>query len=602
MKRSAFFVFCALFLFLNSGFTQTTTDSSLAAQPAVAPAVSDQAPPPAANTPMQDTTAAAPAAPAQKDETKSAPADTAPKEEMKAPPPAAPAETPAPEKQAATAEAKTAEKPAEKTPSPSVAAAPEKPSYELSAGSVTVGGQQWTRIAFGIDVPIWKFGIFFDVEAFLDQQGDFSDKGWDFKNNPYDAVTRKIRYVRFGHEDDPLFVKVGGLSDVTIGHGFIVDRFTNMLHYPDQKLLGAQLYINDVTPVELTVQAMSADLQEFRGKYDGGIGALRLAVKPLKTLSIPLLSNLSIGGMFAIDRNMYAPARDWTASGDELLVQETQNAGRLDSVMKNIYRQSLQINPDSLLSQLDSENAAKSRVQSFGIFGVDLNLPLIATSLLSLDVYAQSGMRADSVQGWGFGAPGVALKVWRLNAQVEYRHTQGRFAPGFFDQYYLDERLTRSPKIETKADLLQDDTLNGVFGSLGIDVASVLNISGSYQYMKGTTDVQKDQRFELTGDIGQAVLGRIPKIRKVEAYIYKTNIGSDIVKYDSTGAPVLTDGKYTYDGFFEKTPFLYYGYRLGFEISQGATLICDTRFGYSRDDTGKLVPDNNISVQTAFAF
>jgi hypothetical protein len=47
---------------------------------------------------------------------------------------------------------------------------------------------------------------------------------------------------------------------------------------------------------------------------------------------------------------------------------------------------------------------------------------------------------------------------------------------------------------------------------------------------------------------------------------------------------------------------MYHGYRLGFEISPGATLICDTRFGYTRDVKGKLTSNNNVIVQTAFSF
>jgi hypothetical protein len=598
MNRFTCLVSGILCFFLNTGFAQTTADSAKApatetsvapsGQPAtqpVSPASGEQGAP-AVEAPKTENAQSAETAPAVAPETPNPP------ERKEA---AAEEPKPAPETAAPAATAKPAEKPAEKNPS----AEPDKLTYELSAGSVTVNDQQWTRIAFGVDVPLWKFGIFFDIEAFLDQQGNFSNKGWDFRNDPLDAVMRKIRYVRFGHETEPLFVKVGGLSNVTIGHGFIVDRFTNMLHYPDQKLLGAQFYLNDITPLGLTVQAMAADLRELRGKYDGGVGALRLAVKPLKMTSLPLLDNLSVGGAYAMDRNTYAPARDWTRSDEQR--RALMDSMFLTDAQKQIYRDSGFYN-DSALAQLRREDAVKNLVRPFGIYGVDLNLPLITTSLLSLDVYAQSGMRDDSVTGWGFGAPGVALTVWRLNASVEYRHVEGRFTPGFFDPYYLDERLTREPSIKTKADLLDSATLNGVFGRLGFDIANVLLIDGGYQYMKGSTDNQKDQRFELTGNIGSMILSKIPKIKKLEAYLYKTHVGSDISKYDTTGTPVLTNGKYIYDGFFEKTPFLYYGYRLGFEISQGATLICDTRFGYTRDGSGKLAPRNNVSVMTAFSF
>ena len=81
----------------------------------------------------------------------------------------------------------------------------------LNAGTVTVDGKQWTRIAVCADIPVWKFGVGLDVELFLDDKGNVSDKGWQF--NPHDkipsTILRKIRYLRFNHETDKVFAKVG---------------------------------------------------------------------------------------------------------------------------------------------------------------------------------------------------------------------------------------------------------------------------------------------------------------------------------------------------------------------------------------------------------
>jgi hypothetical protein len=483
------------------------------------------------------------------------------------------------------------------------ASAAEKPTWEITAGSVTVEDEQWTRLGIGVDVPIWKFGVFFDVEAFIDPNGKFSDKGWRFNDDRdyMEAFTRKIRYIRFGHEQDPVFVKVGGISDVTLGYGFIVDRFTNMLHYPDQKLLGAQICLNAITPIGLTVQAFGADAQEFRTHDNGGLGAARLAVCPLKTLAIPIVSWIAVGGTFAYDRNLYAPARQWKQSKEEKLIGAFDGLGILTDTVKQALRDA-GYDPDNTLSQIAAENEAKKRVEPFGIIGGDISVPIISTSLLSLDVYAQGAKRSDTVHGWGVGAPGVALKVWRLSANLEYRYINGRFMPGFFGPYYLDERLIRDPTISTKVDSLPDDTLNGAFGRLGFDLFGALTLSGGYQYMVGSGDNSKDQRFEMSGSLGSMITDRIPKVKSAEAYLYKTRINADIVKYDSTGTPVLVNGKPVYDRFIEKTPFMYYGYRIGIEISEGATLIWDSRFGWLRDSRGQLTSNNNISVQTVISF
>jgi uncharacterized cupin superfamily protein len=479
----------------------------------------------------------------------------------------------------------------------------EKPTWEITAGSVTVDDEQWTRLSIGVDVPIWKFGVFFDVEAFIDPNGKFSDKGWRFNDDRdyMEAFTRKIRYIRFGHEEDPVFVKVGGISNVTLGYGFIVDRFTNMLHYPDQKLVGGQLYLNTITPIGLTVQAFGADAQEARTLDHGGLGAARLAICPLKTLDIPIVSGIAVGGTFAYDRNLYAPARNWKPTQEGKLIGTFNDLGILTDTVKQALREA-GYDPDNTLSQIAAEKRAKSRIEPFGIYGGDISVPIITTSLLSLDVYAQAAMRSDTLHGWGVGAPGVALKVWRLNANLEYRHVNGRFVPGFFGPYYLDERLMREPTIYTKVDSLPDDTLNGAFGRIGFDLFGALTLNGGYQYMIGSRDGSKDQRFELSGSLGSMITEKIPKVKSAEAFFYKTRINADVVKFDSTGAPLMVDGKPVYDGFLEKTPFMYYGYRIGIEISKGATLIWDSRFGWLRDSRGRLTLNNNISVQTVISF
>lgn len=528
------------------------------------------------------------------------PASTASPAVQSAPPaPAATTTTPAP---AAAVPAEAAEREAaaeaapaastvqkvEKTPPP-----PSSAKWEISAGSATINDEQWTRIALGVDVPIWKFGIFFDVELFVDNNGQFSDKGWNFEDDWAEALSRKIRYIRFGQEGDPLFIKFGGLSSVTMGYGFLVDRFTNMLHYPDQKLLGLQFDLNDLSPIGLSLQTLIADFKDFDN--DGGLAAARLGFRPLKPTGIPIIKGITISGSYARDLNQYAPARKWdyTMNGqnDDVDQDGMRDSGwvrefhaitnpSFTSQNRESYIQAGQY--DTIIEHQDEW--ASRQEDPFGLIGGDISIPLITTSLVGLDLYGQAGMRDDGTHGWGIGAPGISLKVWRLWANVEYRRIQGRFQPGYFGTYYLDERLLRSPTITTKEDRLMSDTLNGVFGRLGFNISDVLLIEGSYQYMVGNDKNNKDQRFEASGALGDIILQKIPKLNKAEIYLYKSRIGNEG------------------DNFFQETPFLYYGYRAGFAISAGATLIWDARYGYEYNKDGTLTPNNNVIVQTAITF
>lgn len=476
----------------------------------------------------------------------------------------------------------------EKTPPPPSVGQKSAPMWEIGAGVVTIDNEQWTRLAVGVDVPIWKFGIFFDLELFIDNEGRFSNKGWNFKDEPLEAITRKIRYIRFGYENDPLFIKLGGLSSVTLGYGLVMDRFTNMLHYPDQKLLGLQFYLNDLSPIGISLQTVLADFKDF--KDDGGVVGARLSVKPLKPANIPILSGITVGGGYVTDINQYAPARKWD-------VQVPKSVGLYN------YLRSLNVpeqeaidtvrntglgdpNEDNL--KYKTELAAQKNEDRFGLISGDIGIPIVSTKIFGLDIYGQAAIRDDDKQGWGIGAPGVAVKAGPIWANLEYRRSKGRFEFNHFNTYYLDERLTRNPEVYTKEDLLESNTLNGIFGKLGANIAGVIILDGTYQYLiseeKEGEDRYKDQRFEAVLSLGEVLTQKIPKLERAEFYYDKTNIGNRD------------------DKFFDKTEFMYYGYRVGFEIASGATLIWDSRYGFKRDSEGNLKSNNFISVQTAINF
>lgn len=485
-------------------------------------------------------------------------------------------------------------------------AAPSKPAWGLSAGPVTVNNQQWTRVAFSGDIPIWKFGLGIDVEIFMNAEGQFDKKGWEFTRDTWArSVLRKIRYVRFGYEQDPLFVKLGGLDAVTLGYSFIMNNFSNTIHYPDQKLLGLQFYLNELTPVGLTLQTVVADFMDF--KDDGGLLGARLGFKPVGFLEIPIVKGIKIAGTYVTDLNQYAPARRWDYSltGTEWdrdqdgitdgTWQDTNNlkihgtpltaAERDTAIAKGVY--------DTLIEQKDQW--ASRETDAFSMVGADITVPILATKILTLDVYGQMGITLDDqdsnqIQGWGFGAPGVALGIGPLWARVEYRHTQGYFEPGYFGTYYLDERLERSPEVATKESRLADDTLNGVFGALGLDIMSAFKIEGSYQYLIGSSEEAIDHRFEVVGKVGEVIISKIPKLKRVEAYLEKTNIGR--------GGPT-SEPK---DAFFEKTPYFTWGFRLGFEVMPGAGILWDARYGWARDPNGGLIKNDNISIQASMTF
>jgi hypothetical protein len=313
-----------------------------------------------------------------------------------------------------------------------------------------------------------------------------------------------------------------------------------------------------------------------------------MALRPFKMTGIPIVNGVTFGGSYAADLNQYAPARNWKIREpvsvkklNVLLTIPGWDSSRAIDTITNAWGEP---NPRYENESYRREQHAAQATDQFGLIGADVGIPIITSQLLNLELYGQAGLRDDRKHGWGIGAPGVSLKVWRLWASLEYRHVEGAFQPGYFGTYYLDERLFRVPTVVTKEQRLVSDTLNGVFGRLGFDVGGILLVEGNYQYMIGKHEDHTDQRFEAIGSLGKVILDRIPKLNRAEVYFYKSRIGT------------------MNDGFFEKTPSMYFGYRVGFEIAAGASLIWDARHGYAYDAEGNLGSDNNISVQTALSF
>lgn len=520
---------------------------------------------------------------------------------------------------------------------------PDAPRWVIGASMVTVDDngtpEQWTMLGLGVDIPIWRFGVFLDLEIFMNSQGQFANKGWDFRDNWYESVFRKIRYIRYNHEGDPVFAKFGGLSNVTLGYGFVVNRFTNMLQYPDNKLLGLQFQLNNVTSIGIDLHTFIADFQDF--EYDGGVVGGRFAVRPMKPTGIPILKGISIGATAAADLDQYAEGRKWKSNLD-FTTPDADSDGLIDRAWgekmgwdKNAmdtltaagHLDTRYVNPEF-------EHADTSH-DRYAVIGGDIGVPLVDTKLFGLTVYGQGAMSFDRVsesdrdktRGWGVGMPGALLTLGPLWAQAEYRHINGEFEPGYFNTYYLEDRIQRSPSVRVKEETLSEQDLNGVFGTLGVDIFGVFTVSGSYQRLVGEeeelpvfrengsspvrenfTYTSLDQRFEATATVGEKLISRIPKLTRAELFFDKSNIQRTYMLYkrpDGYNEPVPIapgEGDEPFDKFFGWSPDTYWGYRLGGEVVSGTSIIWETRHGYKFDNNGEREPNNSVTISAGMGF
>ena len=125
--------------------------------------------------------------------------------------------------------------------------------FGVSIGTVTLGEDVYNSVRLLPEFTYGKLGAGLDVDfRFTLKEGD--DGNTDFKVYPRDwypeeggsfpeylnLYLSKFAYIRWGKEEDPLFVRFGSLGSTTLGTGYIMGGYTNTLLQPEKKIFGGQ--------------------------------------------------------------------------------------------------------------------------------------------------------------------------------------------------------------------------------------------------------------------------------------------------------------------------------------------------------------------------
>lgn len=319
----------------------------------------------------------------------------------------------------------------------------------------------------------------------------FNDKGIRKEDwNPASRWVRIIRYVRYGQKHDKIYARAGALDASTLGHGILMNRYSNRIDDVERKI-GMEF------DLDFGMFGFESVVSNFgRAEIYGGRGYVR----PLKTTEIPVIKNFEIGLSAASD------------------VDPDQNRGTKEKV---------------------------------GVYGFDLGLPLINSSLLYTGIYYDFGKIDKLGSGSAVGVsadlhlPGGVVD---LGAKLEQRFLGRRFVAQYFDRFYEVERCqtVTDPSGVTssfyKSDYVAaiDTARNGTYGELSATVGGKLNIIGNYQY---TYQVPKSGILHFETDLAKI----IPKVELRAAYDHK-GIGDfkDFGKHDENVLMTVEGGYMVY--------------------------------------------------------
>ncbi len=373
----------------------------------------------------------------------------------------------------------------------------------------------YCRIGLGLYLPIYYN---YKYNFLKPKKSWYNHNEWDFAS-PSDSAHDlwiKFLYIRYGKKGDPLYIRIGGLNSVSLGNGFIINDYSNMLNFPKIRKLGLQFdYIyNKIVGVETIFDDMS-NLKLYGGRF----------------LGFPLWFN--------------------------------PNPGLLNK---------LQLGLTLMYNKMDENN----RVINWGI---DLGLPLIQSEMFNLhygidlatfsvnaqDLLNKTGWVSSDNYGFSTGFKGnIAILIYR----AEYRYLKDGYIPEYFDSFFDIQRKNKYLALITMYNSSLS-TLNGYLANIGFRIGQAGEIGFVYQEYYGD-DNYTTNKTKLYLTLSRGV---ISKFYGTAAY-HKLNVVGLTGKKSLFGNLYDPNTMLSFDGGVGILPFSYItlSYRKTFEYDSVGNL------------------------------
>ncbi len=348
----------------------------------------------------------------------------------------------------------------------------------------------------------WSFG----AERF--SSGDYLDGAKYFAID----LALKIKYFEFGTQyEDPFFIKVGSLDDMTLGHGLIMRNYTNDTDFPAIRRLGFDMGLDTGSGGFELVANDLTDPEIFGG---------RVFFRPVPDFK------LAIGASAVVD---WAPASvDPTLP---LLQGNSSDALKLISGGLDLDLPIVQGTVFGIRAFVDG--AATVPYTTVALAKTDGSGGAVGPGLQYQLVYDST---TNEIKNWG-AAGGLIGNVLFLDWRLEYRYFTGDFRPSFFDGTY--DRMRGQYAAQYLGYLANPSTYSnapnvmGIYGEGGFKLIKDKLDFGFGYFWPWSLDASAQQKLVLANDEFHARLvikkGLIPFIDLAGAITYdKRGIASSI--------------------------------------------------------------------------
>jgi hypothetical protein len=326
-------------------------------------------------------------------------------------------------------------------------------------GASIFNGKPYLLINTAWQDEFWHtFGFMLDGYFRIGTDGKLRTEDY---NSWYSAL-RWIDYIRIGHPGEDLYARIGGLNNVSIGHGTIVDNYSNNSSYDDRKigLVGRAdmgLFGGDV---------LTSDVLLNKGLLAGRGFVRPFQITPVLGSSW-FFKNIEIGGTASYDFN--PDAVRIIPNHPPWVLRITDSTGTRDSVI------------------MDSAHVASP----LKIYGVDASVMLWQSKNVEGKIYGDFVKIIDFNQGFVFGARSAFLldSTTLVDLRIERYLFKNHFLPNYYNSFYERDRYeddVDTLSYITKATRLADTSSgegNGFkFGSF-FNFSDVVQVGVTYAHL-----------------------------------------------------------------------------------------------------------------------
>jgi len=299
----------------------------------------------------------------------------------------------------------------------------------IGLGVENIDDITYNTLSLTPDIAMGKIGVGLDITLNYqlntspggDPQLDIREEDWIADGGNFQdwlqLYLSKIIYLRYGVKGNPLYLKFGAISDGTLGNGFIMGNYSNMLFRPEIKPLGLSFDIDSrlfgipYGGVETFVGNLAA--------FD--VVGSRLFVRPIAMLENPILQNLQLGLTLVADNAPFYYAENQA-------VDDPNTIGINEAQIDQTRPYTLKLN--TLETAYEPVYYNK---ESVVIWGIDFKQPILNSPVLSLAAFGDVVFQ-NQTAGSMVGVGGRFFQIFTYGGQLRFMGQD--FLPTYFNQTY----------------------------------------------------------------------------------------------------------------------------------------------------------------------